>query len=119
MSRITLRLLKMIKKQCSSLSLDYFSRLYRNSKGEAGGNKIIYIPDDTIKFSQVNIRLFFIDLEYVNLNENVLNKKHYKAFLSITTNDGRLGFFLKTSSIQNDLFLFFICETPMLCSDMM
>jgi hypothetical protein len=55
-------------------------------------NRSIFIPDDTIKFNEVNIRLFFIDLEYVNLNENVLNKKHYKAFLTITTNDGRLGF---------------------------
>jgi hypothetical protein len=39
-------------------------------------------------FSNVNIKLFFIDLEYINLNENIINKKHYKTFISVKSKGG-------------------------------
>jgi hypothetical protein len=42
-----------------------------------------FIPDNKIKFDNINVKLFFIDLEYVNLNEKIKNKKQYKAFLSV------------------------------------
>jgi hypothetical protein len=52
--------------------------------------KRIFVPNDRTKFDNINIKLCFIDVDYLNLNERVFNKKHYKVYLSVEA--GRTGF---------------------------
>ena len=52
--------------------------------------KPVYLPNDKIRFDNIKMKLFFINLEYINLNEKVINKKYYKVVLSVEA--GKTGF---------------------------
>lgn len=52
--------------------------------------KPVYLPNDKIKFDNIKMKLFFINLEYINLNEKVINRKYYKVSLSVEA--GKTGF---------------------------